>query len=155
MAIVVVAACHSATPRADAPPEQPVHAPADCTRRIDVDGDARGATPMPIGPIDLDTRGQLLCLALDATKLPRAHFAAGGGEQGGPTGSVVLTLFDANGKVLVDGWDLTIQDTPPHTSNHLEWAPPTRAITHVRLWARARGTPARDTIHVWLFDPHE
>ena len=67
--------------------------------------------------------------------------------------SFAATLEDANLAPVVDGWDVTVGQTDPHTFLNLEWSPPAGAVTTATLWVHARAQTATTTIDVSLIDP--
>jgi hypothetical protein len=151
----VLGACavDPAAMKPDAPPAQ-VAQPTGCAQTFTLVG-ATTPSPRSIGPIALDGAGIDVCLVLDATGLGRAHFMGGTSYEPGTASSFVATLERADRTTIQNGWDVTVDDTPPRTMVNLEWSPPGGTITDAILWVRARGAPATTTIDFALFDPLE
>ena len=138
----------------DAPPAQ-VAQPSGCADTFTLTG-AITPSPHTLGPITIDGAGINLCMRLDATALGRAHFMGGTSYEDGTASSFVATLQRASDRTTIqDGWDVTVDDTPPRTMVNLEWSPAAGSITDTILWVRARGATATTTIDIALFDPLE
>jgi hypothetical protein len=138
------------------PPPAPLPTPTDAACAADVtltpDGTLMASQTVPV---TVDTAGLALCLHLDATMLARPHFLAAMPAQPSTMSAFSTALLDADNQLIVDGWDVTVGQTDPQTSAHLEWAPPGGEVTTVRLWVQSRAGPASTSVEVTLFDPLE
>jgi len=128
--------------------------PKGCEQTITLVG-AITPAPQTIGPRAIDSTGFNVCLDLDATALGRAHFMGGTSWEPSLASSFVATLQRTDGTTIQEGWDVTVDDTPPRTMVNLEWSPPVGQVTHTVLWVRARGATATTTVDMALFDPLE
>jgi hypothetical protein len=164
LAIVLGACAAERLPAVDAPVAPPPDAaaavvePPACTQTITLAPTSAGMPAQQvIGPLAVDATGIAVCLDLDATSLARAHLMAGTSWEQGTASSFAATLARAADRVTIqDGWDVTVDDTPPRTMTNLEWSPPAGQVTSTILWVRARGTAATTTtIDMGLFDPLE
>ena len=95
-----------------------------------------------------------VCMHLDATTLPRAHFMADLPSQPGTTSGFSISIVDANGAVLADGGDLVIGQTSPEARAQVEWSPPAGVTTDATLVVRAASATAT-TASLALLDPLE
>ena len=154
--LIFVSAC--AVDRAAMVPDAPaaqVAQPAGCTETFTLVG-ATTPSPHTLGPIALDGAGVNLCMRLDASGLARAHLMGGTSWENGTASSFAATLERADDRSTIqDGWDVTVDDTPPRTMTNLEWSPAGGSTTDAILWVRARGATATTTIDIALFDPLE
>jgi hypothetical protein len=144
-------------PDAQAAPDAPaavVHPPA-CAQTITLAPTSAGLPARAtIGPLAIDATGIAVCLQLDATALGRAHLMAGTAWESGTASSFAATLARAGDHVTIqNGWDVTVDSTPPRTMSNLEWSPPAGQVTSTIFWVRARGAAATTTIDMGLFDP--
>jgi len=138
------------------PPPAPLPTPtnAACTSTVSLTPDGTLIASQNV-TVNVDQQGLALCLHLDATALTRAHFMASMPAQPSTTSSFSTALLDASGQLIVDGWDVTVGQTDPQTSAHLEWSPPAGQVTDVRLWIQTRVGVAATAVSVGLFDPLE
>jgi hypothetical protein len=157
-ALGLLLVCSCAVDRAamtpDAPPAQ-VAQPSGCAETFTLVG---AVTPSPhtLGPITIDGAGVNLCMRLDSSQLSRAHFMGGTAYEDGTASSFVATLERASDRTTIqDGWDVTVDGTPPRTMVNLEWSPAGGSIVDTILWVRARNAPTTTTIDAALFDPLE
>jgi hypothetical protein len=160
LAILLGACAAERLPAVDAPvaADAPANAvqPA-CAQTITLTPPSSGTVARQvIGPLSIDANGTAVCLGLDATALARAHLMAGTGYATGTASPFVATLERAADRwTIQDGWDVTVDDTPPRTMTNVEWSPPAGQVTSTILWVRARGAAATTTIDMALFDPLE
>ena len=131
--------------------------PEECAHSVALYGMTGNAQGTPVGPVTVDTTSILICLSLDARdNIQIAHFAAGTQyESGTATSSFELTLYDGNGVMLRDGWDVTFGSSPPTTFANLEYGVTKGTIIDAVLWVRAKNGAATTTIGVTLFEPYE
>jgi hypothetical protein len=132
----------------------PVPTPATCTD-VTLTATSSGQVASQTLPLALDTQGVALCLHLDASALGRAHFMAGTPSQPGTSSSFEAALADAGGQVIVAGWDVTVGATDPTTFTNLEWSPPARQASDVKLIVWTRAGSASTSVSGSLFDPLE
>lgn len=115
-----------------------------------------------VAAMEVGGAGVDLCLHLDGTANDRNHFAASSDQEAGEASSFALLLLDADGDVLVEGWDVTFGTEDPTTFANLEtgpWAPEVPKADHVadvtlRVTTKD-GAPHTTSIDVALFDPLE
>lgn len=151
VACVLFAGCAD---NVSAPVITPGTEPRTCAMQLTLDGSA-GSAPNVVGPLTLDTSGADLCLHLDATHNTRVHFAASTPYEAGPASSYTATLEDTAYGAILDGWDVTVGNTDPHTFLNVEWNPPAGQTTNVILWVRSVAGTTPTTINLALFDPLE
>jgi hypothetical protein len=143
----------AAPPDAGSPDAPDVQAPVLCPASITLaPGTPSTPASMEVGPFELGTAS--LCLHLDTRGLIRGHFAASTSRESGSASSFVLTLADANGTTLVDGWDVTVGTQDPTSFANLEMAMEADLERDVVLTisAKADGAPITD-LGLSLFDP--
>ncbi len=157
--LVVLAGCAS-DPSAPAPtlptPPPPLPTPtnAACSASVPLTPDGTLMASQTV-PLTVDEQGLALCLHLDATGLARAHFMADMPARASTTAAFSTALLDASNHLIVNGWDLSVGQTDPQTSAHLEWSPPAGQVIDVRLWVQSRAGTAATSVAVSLFDPLE
>jgi hypothetical protein len=133
-----------------------VELPAGCDYELSLNGSTGNSSGQLVGPVAVDAVGKKVCLHLDAThNLVAAHFDAGTPFIDGTSSPFAVSLYDTQGAMLVDGWDLTIDDTPPRTFTHLEWNAPIGQISDAVVWVRAHDAAASSTFNFSLFEPYE
>ncbi len=138
------------------PDPTPVAQPRICVADVTLDGSSGSSAPTTIGPFTLDSNGVNVCLHLDAThNLVAAHFGAETQYASGTTSPFSATLEDPTYAPLQDGWDVTVDGTPPHTMTNLEWDAPLHQMTDAMLWVRAQGASASTQVALSLFEPLE
>ena len=158
--VVALAGCSSSS-GGDEPPdagppdaaEPDVQAPVLCPASITLaPGSPSTPASMEVGPFELGTAS--LCLHLDTRGLIRGHFMASTSRESATASSFVLTLADANGTTLVDGWDVSIGSQDPKTFANVEMAMEADLERDVVLTisAKAEGAPVTD-LGFSLFDP--
>ncbi|HEY4177762.1 MAG TPA: hypothetical protein VGM90_13040 [Kofleriaceae bacterium] len=156
LAAVLLTACASDGEQAATPDAPTVELPAGCDYELSLNGSSGSSGAQQIGPVSVDATGKRACLHLDAThNLVYAHFDAGTPYIDGTTSPFAVSLYDMQGAMLVDGWDLTIDDTNPRTFTHLEWNAPLGQITDAVVWVRAHDAAATSTFNFSLFEPYE
>ena len=108
------------------------------------------------GPYAVDTQGVTLCLTLDATdNIVVAHFGAGSDREQSATSSFAMTLFDGDGNVLRDGWDVTFGSSSPTTFANLEYGVTKGTILEAKLVIRTRTDSGSTSVGLALFEPYE
>jgi hypothetical protein len=138
------------------PPSDPPVQPRTCVADITLDGSTGSAAPTKLAAMLVDGNGASVCLHLDAThNLVAAHFAAATDYLPGTTSTFATVLEDASFQTLQQGWDVTVDDTPPRTFANLEWNAPLHEMTDAVLWIRAAAAPTSTSISVALFEPLE
>jgi hypothetical protein len=130
-------------------------APSPASKKCADSEAIHNGTDEELGPINVDSGGVVLCLALDTTGMPAAHLVAMTDQESGSQSSFTTELLDAdhNGQLLVDGWDVTVGQTMPMTSQHIEWSPAAGQMLSVRYVLDPRDKPATTNVHVSLFVP--
>jgi hypothetical protein len=133
---------------------QPAVQPRTCSSDITLDG-STGSSPTKLALV-LDTNGTSVCLHLDAThNLVSAHFAASTEFMPGASSPFTSVLQDGSFATLQDGWDVTVDDSPPRTFSNLEWNAPLHETTDAVLWIRSHGATTTTTLNLSLFEPFE
>jgi hypothetical protein len=128
-------------------PKHMTEDPTGCEISASLDG-ATGSTATPLGP----TGSANVCLHLDGTRNRVAHFAASTEAEDAVDSSFTLTLTDADGVLILDGWDVTVGESSPRTFANLEWDLAGGLTKDVVL--ELRGT-AQTKLSVALFEPLE
>ncbi|HUS29047.1 MAG TPA: hypothetical protein VMZ53_11065 [Kofleriaceae bacterium] len=109
-----------------------------------------------VGPLALDTQGVTLCLTLDATQnIVVGHFGADSGREQAAASTFAMSLFDANGTLLRDGWDVTFGSSPPTTFANLEYGVTKGTILEAKLVIRTRAGQASTSVGLDLIEPYE
>ena len=139
----------------DPAPSEIVDVPRECDHEVAMYG-MGSSEPTIVGPLTLDAAGVAICLELDARdNLWIAHFAAGTNYQTGSASSFELGLYDADGNMLRQGWDVTVGSSPPRTFANLEYGMPKGDIIKAMLHVRAPNGTATSDIALHLFEPYE
>jgi hypothetical protein len=163
---IVLAACASDTDGVISPPGNDpqfeigepaaIHEPGECAHDIALYGMTGNASATPVGPLTVDATGIDICLSLDARdNIWVAHFAAGTEYETGGSSSFELALYDANGNLMRDGWDVSFGGSPPKTFANLEYGITKGQIVDAVLWVRAKNGTATSTVNLHLFEPFE
>jgi hypothetical protein len=166
---IVLAACASesdgtgtGTPPVDEDPEfeigEPVepHVAGECAHNVALYGMTGNAAATPVGPITVDATGIDICLSLDARdNIWVAHFAAGTEYENGKSSSFELALYDSDGNLMRDGWDVSFGSSPTTTFANLEYGVTKGQIVNAVLWVRAKSGTATSTVNLHLFEPFE
>ena len=126
-------------------PKQPAPEP-DPTGCVTLAGNASQDVPV--------TTDAAVCMHLDATSLPRAHFMADLPSVAGTISGFSIALVDPSGAPIADGGDLVIGQTSPYARAQLEWSPPAGVTTDATLVIDA-STPTATTVSLALLDPLE
>jgi hypothetical protein len=138
----------------DAAPSLPT--PGDCREHFTLYGMDTTNGHVTLGPLALDTQGVTLCLTLDATdNIWVAHFGADTDREQTTTSSYQLTLFDAQGTLLQDGWDVTFGNSQPTTFENLEYGVTAGMILEAKLVVRMRAGSGSTNVGLDLFEPYE
>jgi hypothetical protein len=117
------------------------------------DGSHTGPT---LGPLTVDTTGLDICLTLDARdNLLVAHFAATMHNEPSTSSSFRLSLYDADGNLLRDGWDVTYGIPAESTHASLEHGIEKGQLVDAVLWVRAKTGTATSPLRLYLFEPFE
>ncbi|HEX5064351.1 MAG TPA: hypothetical protein VFV99_33480 [Kofleriaceae bacterium] len=164
--LFVLAACTGepggSRPTIDVPPleiggdTEVTHEPGECTYNVALYGMTGNANATPVGPITVDTSGIDICLSLDARdNLVVAHFAAGTQYETAASSSFELALYDGDGTLLRDGWDVAFGSTPTTAFANLEYGVTKGQVMDAVLWVRAKAGTATSTVNVTLFEPYE
>jgi len=134
----------------------PAHVPGECAYSAALYGMTGNASSTPIGPVTTDATGIDICLSLDARdNLVVAHFAAGTTYESAASSSFELALYDANGMLMRDGWDVSFGSNPTTTFANLEYGITKGQIIDAVLWVRAKRGTATSTVNLHLFEPYE
>jgi len=137
-------------------PVEASHEPGECAYSVALYGMTGNADATPVGPITVDTTGIDICLSLDARdNLVVAHFAAGTTYESADSASFQLGLYDGNGTLLRDGWDVTFGSTPTTAFANLEYGVEKGQVMSAVLWVRAKAGTASSTVSLHLFEPYE
>lgn len=136
-----------AADRKPAPPPD-VTQPRSCATSVNLDG-----RPVNLPPTLLDATGINVCAHLDASQLIRAEFAASTDQRAGDASGFAVTLERADRTPILDGWDVSVGDSPPQTFLNLEWSPPPGQSLDVIVWFRSTGSPSQTQLGLDLFDP--
>jgi len=164
--LIALAACTSepggSPPSIDVPPleirdvAEVTHVPGECTYNVALYGMTGNAAATPVGPITVDTTGIDICLSLDARdNLIVAHFAAGTQYETAASSSFELALYDGNGTLVRDGWDVAFGSTPTTAFANLEYGVTKGQVMDAVLWVRAKAGTATSTVSLHLFEPLE
>ncbi|MBA3541085.1 MAG: hypothetical protein H0T79_15850 [Deltaproteobacteria bacterium] len=132
----------------DLPPEEP----SSCISSVSLDG-SQPSEPSSVGPVALGTAD--VCMHLDASRNEiRAHLAVTVGDyQTGQASGFGTALFDLDGVMLREGWDVQISDRVVH---NLEWTLDAGEVRDVVLRVtRASNSTMTAPIQVSLFEPLE
>jgi hypothetical protein len=125
---------------------------ANCAHHASLYGMA-GTMGPSVGPITVDTTGTDICLSLDARdNIWIAHFAASTGHEQGASSSFQLGLYDANGDLIANGWDVNFSSS---TRASIEHGIEKGQLVDVVLWVRAKSGTATSTVSLYLFEPYE
>ncbi|HLM76155.1 MAG TPA: hypothetical protein VK459_25790 [Polyangiaceae bacterium] len=127
--------------------------PAMCTESKTLNGTSGETVSLPV---TIDASGFRLCLHLDASLNDTGHFFATTAYVDGASSPLVLTLLEPDGTLLREGWDVTVGQSDPKTSAHLEWSMPGGEVRDavLRVTTKAQGTEMT-TLGVSLFEPLE
>lgn len=152
------------------PPEPPLHeldveaepigAPAaagPCDTHVSLYGATGSATPTAV-PFTIESSdGFDICLELDARdNIVVGHFAASTQRETNTTTSMFqLALFDKDGELLQEGWDVTFGSSPAETFANLEYGVTKGTLVELTLHVSAKCVPLGTTIDVALFEPYE
>jgi hypothetical protein len=132
------------------------HVHGECAHDVALYGMTGNAAATPVGPLTVDTTGIDICLSLDARdNIWVAHFAAGTEYESGASASFVLGLYDLDGNLLRDGWDVSFGSTPTTTFANLEYGITKGQVVEAVLWVRAKTGTANSTVNLHLFEPFE
>lgn len=134
----------------------PAPAAGPCATQLVLNGmDATGHPP-PVGPLTIDTTGTTICLTLDATdNLWVAHFGASSDRVSSSASPYQITLMDANGHVLRDGWDVTFGSSAPTTFASVEYGVTKGTMLEAKLHVRALSGVQTTSVGLSLFEPYE
>lgn len=133
----------------------PVVPAGDCAQSLSLYGMTGSATPTRV-PLSLGTTGVTLCLALDGTdNIQVAHFAANTPYEMADTSSFLLTLYDAGGNLMGNGWDVAFGTSPTTVFANLEYGMPKGQITNVKLVVATRAGEQAADVSLYLFEPYE
>ena len=135
----------------------PEPTPGPCDAHVSLYGASGSATPTSV-PFAIETSdGFDICLELDARdNLVVGHFAASTLRETDTTTSMFqLTLFDQDGQILRQGWDVTFGSSPPTTFANLEYGVTAGTMVEVTLHVAAKCVPLGTSINVTLFEPYE
>jgi hypothetical protein len=158
---IVLAACATEARDPRSPPEQDpdvqlgepaaTHVPGDCAHQAALYGMTGNASATPIGPLTVDATGIDICLSLDARdNIWVAHFAAGTEYESAASSSFELALYDSDGNLMRDGWDVSFSTS---TFANLEYGVTKGQIVSAVLWVRAKTGTATSTVNLHLFEP--
>jgi len=160
MMVVLVGCTDGGSPAApDAPvpvivPDALAPVAGDCSQHITLYGMDDTTGRVVLGPLALDTQGVTVCLTLDARdNLVVGHFGADSGREAKTMSTFQLSLFDAQGTLLQDGWDVTFGG--PTTFAGLEYGVAKGTVLETKLLVRTKVGSATTTVGMDLIEPYE
>ncbi len=132
------------------------HVPGECAHEVALYGMTGTSEATPVGPLTVDATGIDICLSLDARdNIWIAHFAAGTDYESAASASVALGLYDRDGTLMRDGWDVSFGTNPTTTFANLEYGIEKGQLVSAVLWVRAKSGTATPTVQLRLFEPFE
>jgi hypothetical protein len=130
------------------------HVPGECAHQVALYGMTGNASATPVGPITVTASGIDICLSLDARdNIWVAHFAAGTEYESAAISSFDLALYDSDGNLMRDGWDVSFGTSPTTTFANLEYGVTKGQVVNAVLWVRAKSGTASSTVQLHLFEP--
>jgi hypothetical protein len=130
--------------------------PPGCFSKFTLVGTSDSATPTSVTFAIGSSDGIDLCVTLDARDNKRlVHFVASTEQEFDTSTSMFqLTLLDKDGALLQEGWDVTVDGSPPTAFANLEHDVTEGTVVEVTLHIIAKCVPLGTSIDLALFEPH-